>query len=413
MLDLPIRKKPRRSSRLELKEMQEVKLKYVADCPVGFFDMLPPEIIHNVFGWLDAVDLSTLTVTSKSTRDLVEAWLATPGALASLLPRHVFEEPPCRPGTGLLTTFQRLGLLQKRSTCLYFTRDRLRILWNFVDRVDAYWNGDSPGMPSAVTLACYGRFLHAAIAGWEECECDKVFQTIEGRSRTVQLVERVLSSPPGAAKEDEVNLRLFYRLLYLDPCRTMRERQFWMNRILAPQPIVRQARLMYLLYGPRTHDEILWDETTDSIPHGAQQDLFSAPDHWLAENVACLLLLAGDRLAVLLLANKALNGRIGEVARLLGAICIMSHKFNRSQNWMMGVVQQVCHAIGNPRDRTNLMQAIWDAFTTQIMDLWDMRRTHPGERDPDLIEEDVQLLVSAHAEFGKVVLSRAIIPCPR
>lgn len=44
---------------------------------------------------------------------------------------------------------------------------------------------------------------------------------------------------------------------------------------------------------------------------------------------------------------------------------------------MMAVVQQVCHAI-NPRDRASLMQAIWDAFTAQIMDLWDMRRTHPG-----------------------------------
>lgn len=41
-------------------------------------------------------------------------------------------------------------------------------------QVEGYWNRVSPGVPSTVVLACFGRFLHTAIAGWEDCECDKV-----------------------------------------------------------------------------------------------------------------------------------------------------------------------------------------------------------------------------------------------
>ena len=108
-------------------------------------------------------------------------------------------------------------------------------------------------------------------------------------------------------------------------------------------------------------EELLWEETTDSIPSGARQaaqhfselaaalarlaaapgwsgaplaglldQLLAAPQPWLAENAACLLLLAGERVAVPLLAAKARAGRTAEVARLLGAVCIMTHKFNVS-----------------------------------------------------------------------------------
>ncbi|KAF0289804.1 F-box only protein 47 [Amphibalanus amphitrite] len=409
-------------------------------------------MMHHVFQWLDAVSLSRLALTAKSVRALVEAWLATPRAIACLvppLPDGADLVGP--PGPGLLVTFQRLGLLQKRVTCLYFTKDRLRRLWDFVNQVDARWSAAGVSVPCVVTLACYGRFLHAAIAGWEECECDKVFRALSSRCCMTQLAERVLSGPAGAAPQDEVNLRLFYsnapgccgRLVLLDPCRTARDRQLWTERILAGHSVHRQARLLYLLYGPRTHKELLWEETTDSIPHGAHQaaqhfaelaaaltrlaaapgwsgaaladlleHLVAAPAPWLAENVACLLLLAGEQVAVPLLAAQARAGRTGQVARLLGALCIMTHKFRRSQHWVLTVVRQLCQEIGSARDRGGLVRAIWDAFTCQIMDLWDLLRSH---EDPDLIEEDIRLLVSAHAEFGKVVMCRALVsdglPC--
>ena len=111
----------------------------------------------------------------------------------------------------------------------------------------------------------------------------------------------------------------------------------------------------------RSSEEILWDETTDSIPSGAHQAaqhfselaaalarlaatpgrggaplaallerLLAAPEPWREENAACLLLLAGERVAVPLLAARARTGSMAEAARLLGAVCVMTHKFNVS-----------------------------------------------------------------------------------
>ena len=51
----------------------------------------------------------------------------------------------------------------------------------------------------------------------------------------------------------------------------------------------------------------------------------------------------------------------------------------RSQHWLMTVVQQLCQEIGSPRDRSGLVRAIWDAFTGQILDLWDLRRSLEGQ----------------------------------
>ena len=53
ILDFPIRKKPRRSTRLEVKGTEEKKLKPVYCGSNGFFDILPAELIHSVFEWLD------------------------------------------------------------------------------------------------------------------------------------------------------------------------------------------------------------------------------------------------------------------------------------------------------------------------------------------------------------------------
>ena len=81
ILDFPIRKKPRRSSRLELKETRESKQKYFSDSPIGFFGVLPPELIHSVFQWLDGKPTSAITATTTPAgagpvlRSLVVSWI--------------------------------------------------------------------------------------------------------------------------------------------------------------------------------------------------------------------------------------------------------------------------------------------------------------------------------------------------
>ena len=48
----------------------------------------------------------------------------------------------------------------------------------------------------------------------------------------------------------EFEIRCFYRRVFLDPCDSLQDKAFWLTRVLKPWPLVYQARLLFLLYGP-------------------------------------------------------------------------------------------------------------------------------------------------------------------
>lgn len=54
----------------------------------------------------------------------------------------------------------------------------------------------------------------------------------------------------GASRKLELQIRLFYRRVLLDHWVHQSDIAFWLTRILKPWPMVNQARLLYLLYGP-------------------------------------------------------------------------------------------------------------------------------------------------------------------
>lgn len=54
----------------------------------------------------------------------------------------------------------------------------------------------------------------------------------------------------GLHTKSEYEIRCYFRRLYLDHCRSINERAFWMTRMLKSWPMVHQARLLYILYGP-------------------------------------------------------------------------------------------------------------------------------------------------------------------
>lgn len=54
----------------------------------------------------------------------------------------------------------------------------------------------------------------------------------------------------GGHQKLEFEIRCFYRRVFLDQCSSLHDRAFWLTRILKPWPLVYQARLLFLLYGP-------------------------------------------------------------------------------------------------------------------------------------------------------------------
>lgn len=106
--------------------------------------------------------------------------------------------------------------------------------------------------------------------------------------------------------------------------------------------------------------------------------LFPAiPQPWHMENVARLLVLCGSNFCYTILANKAINGRLSEVSRLLINIILVrtltSSLFEKSKSWIKIDEEssscvspmQVCERDGYPMIRVvNLVQQICKLFSS-------------------------------------------------
>ncbi len=63
-------------------------------------------------------------------------------------------------------------------------------------------------------------------------------------------VSLLVGPSPGVRWYQELQLRLFCRQVLLDPWPNQPECQFWLIQLLKPWPMVSQAHLLFILYGP-------------------------------------------------------------------------------------------------------------------------------------------------------------------
>ncbi|XP_078582323.1 F-box only protein 47-like isoform X1 [Branchiostoma floridae x Branchiostoma japonicum] len=391
----------RRSSRLIFKERSLSNSRAIQDGPMGFFEILPVEMIYNILYELSIVDLSILTIVSKAVRGLVECFMDSKRGEDRLLLRVSLHHPACQEHhASLMQHFRRLGVLHKRVTCLYTTRDRLRIMEQFIRKLDLLSCLSCSN--HCLALTCYGRFLHTVIAGWDEMECLRVYAIIN--SHVQRRLTQVLQSAHGCHGDDELYLRLFYRRVLLDQCEHQLERAFWLSRMLKPLPMVHQARMLYLLFGPVCFQEdgAVWLEMGDAESNtpastvvlaelgsaiktlhnycrewteddiiGVIEEVTALPETWTPENVARLLTLCGENICVKLLGSKAINGRLEELAEVivhLAKVCVKEHY---STQWVIQVTRRVCRYMDIPADRRSFLMAIPQTFKEFLMDMHD------------------------------------------
>ena len=48
----------------------------------------------------------------------------------------------------------------------------------------------------------------------------------------------------------ELHVRLFFKRVFLSQCNSYHDEAFWLSLILKPFPMVHQARILFLLFGP-------------------------------------------------------------------------------------------------------------------------------------------------------------------
>ncbi|NWI44857.1 FBX47 protein, partial [Picathartes gymnocephalus] len=406
---------------------------------LGDFQTLPLEIFQMVLNYLSVKDISMLSMASKTISERLINYIPTSAGSRRLLLQdfHRPQLPGGREGASILEHYKSLGLLLKRCTLLLPTRDRLKYVHKVLSGVSCFKLNGCASPLHCLGLQCYGVFLQILTAGWDELECHRVFNFLWDLSNLARKVQMVVSSKPGSARRLELRIRLYCREVLLSPGSHRSDSAFWLTRILKPWPMVNQARLLYILFGPVSSRDghVVWqkmiegptDETSlkglaDAIKllYGTEarewtaddvislvDELSVVPQEWLMENNARLLLLSGNSICFTFLASKAVNGRAVELARLMVFMVLVCEKDLYCMDWAVKMMQKVCTVFSTPWERNNFLQCLENTFAHMLMDM--LQAVLTGEQD----EEDSSFLnlfhlVNAQANFHKEILYMAM-----
>lgn len=61
-------------------------------------------------------------------------------------------------------------------------------------------NSDCDNLTQCMSLACFGKFLHTVIAGWDDSECQRTYDAIAHHTCLLKNVKLVINSKPGTIK---------------------------------------------------------------------------------------------------------------------------------------------------------------------------------------------------------------------
>ncbi|XP_077994326.1 F-box only protein 47-like [Glandiceps talaboti] len=423
----------RRSKRLRLKEEAFLSYQSVQEGPLGYFEILPLEVIDYILDKLTVVDLSVLSIVSKCMCELIERQQLTGSAVYKLLPTPLPHNTVSNHHQSrCIERFHHLGLLLKRSTCLYTTKDRLRIIEKFLKKLDCCNSSACVDSHRCISLTCYGRFIHTVIAGWDCMECHRVFASLAATSSILHKIGLCVIMKPGSNLQEECYIRDFLHRVLLDQCTDMDDRAFWLSRVLKPWPMVHQARILYLLYGPKCSrtDCILWYDMTDTLPDSVTsrevqlaelamslkilynyrqewnedditsviEELTALPDEWIPENTAALLMLCGEVICTKVMGSKAINGHFIELAQLIVSLTVVITKGNYCIVWVLNLLKKLLTLIESPKEKKVFLATIGDTFRELILELVDFH--------DDDTEDSTSLhqLLDAQADFNREVL---------
>lgn len=73
-----------------------------------------------------------------------------------------------------------------------------------------------------------------------------------------ERLNQALNKGLGSLPWYEKYVRVFYREIFLDKAEDEAELGFWLSQMLAPLPLVFQARMLYILYGPEDQGTVLY-----------------------------------------------------------------------------------------------------------------------------------------------------------
>ncbi|KAK2839624.1 hypothetical protein Q5P01_013364 [Channa striata] len=377
------------------------------------------------------LEISVFSMVSKELTRYVMDYISTLAWKNRIL-IQAFHNYTCLEKRPTIARYRDLGVLFKRCTLLLPTKERLKLIFSKFLQIPCFMLEQCPA-PDCIGFSCHGVFLKTLIAGWDEVECYRVFTFLSDLTNLQQKIEAVITSKPGLKCYQELQLRLFCRQVLLDPWSNQPDCHFWLMQILKPWPMVSQARLLFILYGPLLPGGALnwqdlvarglphkdmWDLarailllfgkvevkdwTTDSVL-SILQELTVIPQPWHVENVARLLVLCGSSLCYTVLASKTLNGRLVEVSRLIVYIILVCEKDGYQMSWVVRLVQHICSVFGTAPERFYFLQQLENAFSEITRELFEFSVAGNHLEDRETFQS-LCILLDSSARFHTKIL---------
>ncbi|CAB1429835.1 unnamed protein product [Pleuronectes platessa] len=331
---------------------------------------LPPEVFNLILDQLSVLEISVFSMVSKEITQCILDYISTV-AWKNKMINQSFHHSTCKEQLSTIGHYRKLELCQ---------------------------------IPNCIGFSSCGVFLKTLISGWDELECHRVFNFLCELTNLLQKVEAVISAKPGL---------LLMRLVLLDPWLNQPECQFWLTQLLRPWPLVTQAHLLFILYGPQLPEGTLgWQGVLETgLPHTTLWDLAQAillllgklevkgwsnesmlaileeliviPQPWHVENVARLLVLCGSNLCYTVLASKALNGRLQEISRLIVYMILVCEKEGYHMSWAVKLVRQLCNIFNTTPEKFHFIQTLESMFVEVTREFFDFYviGNHLGDRE--------------------------------
>lgn len=380
----------------------------------SFFHSMPSEVLDIILDNLSVLELSVFAMTSKDMNTYIVAYISSLRWKNKRITQR-FHHTNILEQQVTIGHYRALGLLLKRCTLLLPTNNRLKFIFGSFLQIHCFML-EQCFVHNCVGFSSFGAFLQMLIAGWDELECHRVFIFLCDLTNILPKTQAVISCKPGVHCFQELEIRQFCRKVFLDPWSNRLEHQLWLMLLLKPWPMVSQAHLLLILYGPlEPEGTIGWqDLVARALPHTALLELAKAmlllfghpgnkgwtvdaildileeltviPQPWHVENIARLLVLCGSRLCYTFLASKALSGRVFELSRLIVYIILVCEKDGYQMNWAVKLVQQVCNVFSTDPAKFLFIQTLENTFSETTRDFFDM--TMAG----NLFEDEVPFL---------------------
>ncbi|TWW80625.1 F-box only protein 47 [Takifugu flavidus] len=271
------------------------------------------------------------------------------------------------------------------------------------------------------------------IAGWDRLECHRVFNFLCELTHLLKNIEAVLSERPGLKRYQERQIRLYCRHVLLDCWPNQPVKKFWLNLLLNPWPLVSQARLLFILYGPSCPDgtlnwhslvemelprRSLWEVAnaihllfgdTDLEDQSNQsmltilEELIVVPQQWHVDNVARLLVLCESSLCYNILASKAINGRLFEVSRLLVHIVLVCEEDNYHVSWAVKLVHRIYNLLRTAAEKFRFIQQLESMFSMVTMEMLEFSVTGNNVGDRETLQS-LHFFLNSTARFHAKLL---------